>query len=411
MVDIVLAIVEGSLVDDGVDEGAEVAHVAHLNFLQHLADNLFHLGPHGGGHIGAAGGGAFLSLELEGATDDGGSHLVGVGALVDHDEVLAAGLTDNLGIALVFVDILADGFPEALEGGGGAGEVDTREVLVGEGHLADEGAAAGEEVDHTVGQTGLLVDFHQEVVGEHGGGGGLPDADIAHEHGAEAEVAGDGGEVEGGDGEDEAFHGTIGHIVERALVAAGLVAINLAGIVGVVAQEVAELTGAVDFGLHSGLALAEHGGGIDEVAVFAADEGGDFEHHAGAVDPGGLGPFLLGFHGGVDSGLHLFLAHFVVAGQHMVILGGHHNLAHILGLDLLATDDGGNLGHFLVELVEGFADFFAFGAAGGIAFHGFILRFRENENTVVHVCCFYGLNLGAKLRIFFKREKKSFKQT
>ena len=152
----------------------------------------------------------------------------------------------------------------------------------------------------------------------------------------------------------------------------------------VVAQEVAELAGTVNLGLHGGLALAEHGGGIDEVAVLAADEGSDLQHDAGAVHPGRLGPFLLCLHGGVDGGLHFFLANLVVAGQHVVVLGGHHNLAHILGLHFLATDDGGNLGHLLVEFVESFADFNSFRTTGSITFHGFVLGLGEHENAVVH---------------------------
>ena len=389
MVDIVLAVVERSLVDNGVDEGAEVAHVAHLDFFQHAANNLLDLGPHGGGHVCAAGCRAFLALELEGATDDGGSHLVGVGTFVDHDEVLAPGLADNLRIALILVDILADGFPEPLEGGGGTCEVDTGEVLVGESHLADEGTAAGEEVDHTVGKTGLLVDFHQQVVGKHGGGRGLPDADIAHQHGAHAEVGGDGGEVEGGDGEHETLQGTVDAIVQRALVAARLVAVNLAGVVGIVAKEVAEFASAVNFCLHGGLALAQHRGSVDEPTVFAADESGDLQHDAGTVNPGCLGPFLLSLHGGGDSVLDLLLAYLVVAGEDVVILGRHDDFAHILGLDFLATDDGGNLGHLAIEFIKSLADFLTLGAAGLVTQYRFVLRLREREDCVVHnAVCF-----------------------
>ena len=301
-----------------------------------------------------------------------------------HDEVLAAGLADNLRVGLVDIDILADGFPEALEGAGTSGEVNTCEVLVGESHLADEGPAAGQEIHHAVGQTGFLVNLHQQVVAQHSRGRGLPDADVPHQHGTHAEVRGNRCEVERRDGEHKALHGAIGHIVQRALVAAGLVAVNLAGIVGVVAQEVDQLAGTVNLGLHGGLALAEHGSGVDKIAILAADERGNLHHHAGAVDPRRLGPFLASLHGSVDGSLHLFLAHLVVAGQHVVILRGHHYLAHVLGLHLFAADDGGDFGHFGVQLVEGFTDFFSFRTAGSIAFHGLVLGLWEHENAVVH---------------------------
>ena len=76
----------------------------------------------------------------------------------------------------------------------------------------------------------------------------------------------------------------------------------------------------------------------------------------------------------------------MVAGQHVVVLGGHHHFAHIFGLDLFAADDGGDFGHLVVELVEGFADFLALGATGFVAKNGFVFRFREYENAVVHFC-------------------------
>ena len=384
VVDVAHAIVEGGLVDDGVDEGAEVADIADLDFLEHVADDTFHLRPEAGGHIGAGGCRAFLALELEGAAHDGCGHLGGVGRAVCEDEVLAAGFADNLRVGLVVGDIVADGLPEAVERAGGAGEVDTCEVGAGEGHLADERAAAGEEVDDAVGQAGLLVYLHQQIVGEHGGGGGLPDAGVAHEGGRHAEVGGDGGEVERRDGKHEAFQRTVGDVVQRAGVADGLVAVDLRGIEGIPAEEVGELAGAVDFGLHGGLALAEHGGGVDEPAVLAADEGGDLLHDAGAVNPGGVGPFLVSLHGCVDGHLDLFLAHLVVFGEDVVVLRGHHDGAGLGGAHLLAADDSGDVGHDVIEFVEGFADFFALRAAGLVTEHGLVLRFRERENGVVH---------------------------
>ena len=384
VVDVVHAVVERCLVDDGVDESAEVTHVAHLDFLQHTADGFLHGGPHALGHVGAAGGGAFLALEFEGAAHDGGGHLVHVGALVHKDEVLAARLADNLGIGAVVGYVVADGFPEVVEGAGGAGEVDAGEVLVGEGHLADERAAAGQEVDDAVGQAGLLVYLHQDVVREQRGGAGFPQAHVAHQRRREAEVAGDGGEVERRDSEHEALHGAIVDIVQLTLGAAGLVAVYLAGVVGVVSQEVNQFAGGVDFGLHGGLALAEHGGGIDQVAVFAGNEGGYFQHHAGAVHPRRVGPLLVRLHGGGDGGLHLLLAHLVVACQDVLVLRRHDNLAHIIGFHLLAADDDGNFGNRVVELVERFADFLTFGTAGRVAFHRLVLGLREYIDAVVH---------------------------
>ena len=108
MLDIAHAVVERSLVNHGIHECTEVAHIAHLDFVEHLADSLLHLGPQALGHIGARSGRAFLTLELEGAANNGCGHLLGIGRLVHEDKVLAACLAHNLGIGLIVGDVVAD---------------------------------------------------------------------------------------------------------------------------------------------------------------------------------------------------------------------------------------------------------------------------------------------------------------
>ena len=76
------------------------------------------------------------------------------------DEVLAAGLTDDLGIGVVVVDILADEFPEVLESVGASCEVNTSQMGRFERHFADHRATAGQEVDDTVGDACFLEQFH-----------------------------------------------------------------------------------------------------------------------------------------------------------------------------------------------------------------------------------------------------------
>ena len=98
------------------------------------------------------------------------------------DKVLTARLADNLGIGTVVGDIVAYRLPEAVEGASGSGEMNTTEVLVSKSHLANQRAATGQEVDHAVGQTCLFVNLHQQVVGEHGSGAGLPNTHITHQH-------------------------------------------------------------------------------------------------------------------------------------------------------------------------------------------------------------------------------------
>ncbi len=63
------------------------------------------------------------------------------------DEVLATGLADEARIVAVPVDVAADLPPQVLEGPGGAGEVDARQVLVGQNDIGDRVTVAVDQVD------------------------------------------------------------------------------------------------------------------------------------------------------------------------------------------------------------------------------------------------------------------------
>ena len=112
------------------------------------------------------------------------------------------------------------------------------EVLRGEDLLAYDSAAAENEVYHARGHSGLLVDLHQVVVRENGGGRGLPYHGVAHQHGGHREVGGNGCEVERGQGEDESLERTVLHAIDLVRAALGLDAVDLGGKCCIVAQEI-----------------------------------------------------------------------------------------------------------------------------------------------------------------------------
>jgi len=123
------------------------------------------------------------------------------------------------------------------------------EVTVHQRHVADRGSVAGHEVDHPGGQTGGLEQAHRVMRGELLGRPGLPHHGGAYEGGRRREVAGDGGEVEGADGEHEALERTVVEPVPRPGSRLGLYGAHLGGEGHVEAPEVHELTGRVDLGL------------------------------------------------------------------------------------------------------------------------------------------------------------------
>ena len=235
MVEIAHTIVERSLVNNSIDESRKVAHITHLDFFQHLANHLLYLGPQALRHVCAAGCRTLLSLKLESSAHDGCGHLLGIGTMVNKNEVLTARLTHNLGIGAIVGNIVAYRLPEAVECRRGACEVHTSQILVGESHIANQRAATRQEVDHTVGQSSLLVNLHQQIVAQQSRGRRLPYTHVAHQHWTEAQVAGNRGEVERGNGKHKTLQRTIADVVERPLVATRLVAVDLRGIISVVA--------------------------------------------------------------------------------------------------------------------------------------------------------------------------------
>ena len=194
-VNIALAAIEGGLVDDGTQEGVEILHVAHLDFLHHFLHRSQDIRPDALGNEGSGAGRALLALELEGAADDGSRQRPHKGGLMGKDEVLAAGLAHDARIVAVGGDVLADLLPDALENLGGAGEMEAGQLLPGDHVFRHIRAAAGHKVDDARGQTAVHQKLHEIVIGKHRRAGGLPDRHVADDGRGHGEVAADGGSI------------------------------------------------------------------------------------------------------------------------------------------------------------------------------------------------------------------------
>ena len=132
-------------------------------------------------------------------------HHFWIGAGVRDHEVLPAGLAHDTRIAAVLGQVVADGLPDVAEHLGAAGEMDAREVLVREDHIAGRGPIDVDEVDHARRKPRRHEDLHEHLRAVALGIGALPHHGVAHEGAAGREIARDGREVEGSEGEDEAF--------------------------------------------------------------------------------------------------------------------------------------------------------------------------------------------------------------
>ena len=377
-------VVEGLLVDDGVEEVAEVAHIAHVNLAQQLLQAGLQRGPLGGGDIDPGAGGALLALVLEPGPHDGGGGLVHVPRGVHEDEVLAAGLAHDAGVAAVALQVAADGLPHAVEDAGGAREVQPREAGILQDDLADERARSRDEVDHAVRQPGLLEQLHQVVVRQHRGGGRLPHDGVAHDDRGSGQVGADGGEVEWGHREDEALQRAVVHPVPHVGIRDGLLAVDVLHELGVVAEEVGGLAGAVDLRLEGALGLPQHGGGVQDVTVLRGDQAGHLVEDGGAVLPGRGLPGLLGGQGRVDGQAHLGLACLVEGGQHMLVVMGADGPVASARADLLAADDERDLQLQVVLPLQLRLQQGPLPRSRGIGEDGLVVRLGQAEDGIRH---------------------------
>ena len=154
---------------------------------------------------------------------------------------------------------------------------------------------------------------------------------------------------------------------------------------GVVAEEVDELAGGVDLGLVEVLALAQHRSGVHQGAVLGGDEFRDLEQDGGADRPVGLGPLLVGGHGGVDGHPDLGRTGLVVSSQHVLMVVRHDHFARVARTDFLAADDqrdfdfNGTLAFEL--LLEGLA----LGGSFQVGFDRLVGRIRKCIDRVSHI--------------------------
>ena len=72
----------------------------------------------------------FLPLVFEGAADERRSERADVRALMREDEILAAGLADQTGVAAVIFNVIADQLPDFTEDFGRTGEMEARQIRI-----------------------------------------------------------------------------------------------------------------------------------------------------------------------------------------------------------------------------------------------------------------------------------------
>ena len=187
---------------------------------------------------------------------------------MNHHEVLSSRFAHYTGIAAIAIYIAGDALPQRIERSSRTGKMETGQVFVRRGYPTDQATLSGKEIDHTIGQTGLLEDFHKEVVAMKSCSGRLPDSSIPHHGRCQIQVGSNTGEIERSNGQNETFERTVLHPIENAFLTNGLIGIDLARIVGSETQEIDQLAGSIDLCLHRILALSEHYRSCQLIAIF-----------------------------------------------------------------------------------------------------------------------------------------------
>ena len=247
------------------------------------------------------------------------------------------------GVLAIVSDVSGDVAPEGLEGRCAAGEVEPGEFGTFGHGITDVRTGARKETDDARRHPGFVKEVHDHVGGEGGRGGGIPEHGVAAARGGGRQIAGDGSEVERGNGEDEAAERAQFDPVPDARRGVRLVLHQLLQVMSIEGEEVDELGGGGDLGLMRRLGLSEHGGGVEASTVRTSEQGGRAEEDGEALFPGKRHPIVTSGHGGFNGTIDFSRTGGVQLGKDVSVIVGHDDVAHSTDRDALAVDPGDDL--------------------------------------------------------------------
>lgn len=275
--------------DDWADKVAEVFGWSDLELVMLLDKSRLEFFPSGLWNIRTRGGAAFLTLEFKGTTDGIDDCVLDVGGLVDEVVVFAPSLTNYAGIASIFAssDVLTNFSIQLAEYSSAAGIVQGSKFLVSQSDLGNHLGVSWDELDDILGQAGFLKDLLDEIASIDGMGRWLPQDNISHQGRSSSKISTNGSEVEGRDGVYETFQRSVFAAVPyTGSMVFWLLGVELFSILDVESQEISQLSSGVNLSLPCVLALAEHGGSHDFIAVFCGDQVSSLEEDGGTVNKG-----------------------------------------------------------------------------------------------------------------------------
>ncbi len=216
--------------------------------------------------------------------------------------------------------------------------MESRQITARRNHLTDHATLSRDEIHYAIGQAGLLENLHQEIVRMDRRSRGFPYRHVAHHSRSHIQVGSDRRKVERREREHETFQGTVFHTIQYTRLGIRLIGIYLTSIESAETQEIDQFARSVNLRLERILTLSQHNRSIQYITIFRSQQLGNTKHNGRTFHPWQLRPFLMRFHGGIDSHLHFFLARLMVSSQYVMMVMRHNDLTGITRTDLFSTN-------------------------------------------------------------------------
>ena len=240
------------------------------------------------------------------------------------------------------------------------------------------------EVDDAGWQAGFLKQPHDVPGRVDGRRRRLPEHGAAGEGRRRGQVAADGREVEGRNGEYESLEGPVLQAVPDARRGSGLVAHELRQVADVEPPEVDQFAGRVDLRLEDRLGLAQHGRGVDRLSPGPGQQVGRLHDDRRPLLPGHVRPRRPGFEGRIDGHADLGFAGLVIYAEVERMVMGRPQRRRVARLHLPAADDQRDLDGGGFQFSELRLDGRSFVRSGRVFQDRFVVGPRGVETCVGH---------------------------
>ncbi len=180
ILDILHNAVKSGFIDNCAYEIREIGYVTHIDGVNLPQQALLDSWPEIRGDVRAAGSRAFLALVLEGTTEQSDDNGFRISRRMDKDKIFSACLPHYSGIAFVLHEVGTDGLPHPLKNRSASSEMNPGQLRLLQDRIPDITSGAGNEVDHSIRQSGFLPQQCEKIGRVDGRRSGFPEYRVSH---------------------------------------------------------------------------------------------------------------------------------------------------------------------------------------------------------------------------------------